>query len=272
MKINSYAACVTGRRRQNNEDNVFLCGQYRGDVSAAEFFAPYDGCEPFLCAVCDGMCGEQSGETASLEAVRTLTGYMNDFDARGGEYIAAANAAVVAHESDGEHMGTTVCTLFISGGRAHVCNIGDSRVYLKRGGALYQLSRDHTQAQQMCDHGVISDGDIAANPHRHVLTQYIGIPPEEMLIEPAVAEPFDAAAGDIFLLCSDGLTDMLGDEEIYRILSSGGNAEKLALELINAAMSAGGKDNTSVIVARIVPSDAGEILKTAAAKLTAMLR
>lgn len=272
MEINSYAACVTGRRRQNNEDNVFLCGQYREDVSVAEFFSCYDGRAPFLCAVSDGMGGEQSGEMASLEAVRTLKEYMNDFDAHCDEYITAANAAVVAHELDGEHIGTTVCTLFISDGRAYVCNIGDSRVYLKRAGALYQLSHDHTQAQQMCDHGIISADEIAVNPHRHELTQYIGIPPEEMLIEPAVAEPFDVEPEDIFLLCSDGLTDMLGDEDIYSILSLGGDAEKLALELIDAAMSAGGKDNTSVIVVRMVPPKAGEILKNAAAKLTAMFK
>lgn len=270
MKIDSYAACVTGRRRQNNEDNVFLCGQYREDVTASEFFAAHAGTEPFLCAVCDGMGGEQRGEAASLEAVRTLSGYMSDFDKRCGEYIAAANEAVVALARDGESMGTTFCSLFMARGNAFVCNIGDSRVYLRRGGALYQLSRDHTQAQQLCDHGVISDSEIAASRHRHVLTQYIGIPPEEMLIEPTVAEPVAVKPGDVFMLCSDGLTDMLGDEEIYRALSALGSAERLALELVNAAMSAGGKDNTSVIVVRVIPSDAGEIMKAAAAKLTGL--
>lgn len=145
MNIESYAACVVGRTRKNNEDNVYLCGNYKQDISAPDFFCTYSGEGPFLAAVCDGMGGELGGELASLEAVCALRGYEDVFPERMGEYISQANAAVCdrAGENAGR-MGTTVCAMFIRNGTAHMCNVGDSRAYLKRDGVLYQLSRDHT--------------------------------------------------------------------------------------------------------------------------------
>lgn len=273
MNIESYAACVVGRQRKNNEDNVYLCGSYRRDTSDRDFFCAYNGPEPFLAAVCDGMGGEFGGEIASLEAVRTLCGYEKHFAERTEEYISRANAAVcaLAGENAGR-MGTTLCTVFIENGTAHVCNIGDSRAYLKRNGVLYQLSRDHTQAQQLCDHGVIGADEVKTHPQRHVLTQFIGVPQEEMLIEAAIAEPFEFGGDDVLLLCSDGLTDMLTDEDIYRELGAAFDAEGKAKALIERALSAGGKDNISVIVAMPEHNSAVKLLKKALGNLKTRMR
>lgn len=273
MEIESYAACVVGRTRKNNEDNVYLCGSYRQDISAPDFFCAYSGEEPFLAAVCDGMGGELGGELASLEAVRALRGYEAVFPERMGEYISQANAAVCACAGENAgRMGTTVCAMLIRSGTAHICNVGDSRAYLKRGEVLYQLSRDHTQAQQLYEHGVIEAAEIKTHPRRHVLTQFIGIPRDEMIVEPAIAEPIELGHGDVLLLCSDGLTDMLSEEELYRELGRYKSAEEKARALVEKALAAGGRDNISVIVALPAHRGAGGLLKKALGRAAGALK
>lgn len=253
MNIQASVVCHVGCVRSGNEDNYYLQGQIRQDVeqpnTRAQFAGP-DTCVLF--AVADGMGGEAQGEFASLTAVKSLRACaMKQVRAAAARSINRANA-LICREMDriGRRMGTTLAALYMDAGKAVVCNVGDSRVYLLRGGSLIQLSTDHSQVQQMIDLGILSPETARTHPSRHVLTQHLGIRAEEMLLQPAFSEELELKSGDTFLLCSDGLTDMVEEDMICAILSSG-EPEHQTQALLERALAAGGRDNVTVLVAAV---------------------
>lgn len=258
MKLWLEAAAQThvGRVRSNNEDNYYLCGQWRQDVDALEAACQYSGREgEFLAAVADGMGGEDLGEVASLLAVESLRPC--PFAKAKEEGLAAverANLAVCEKmgQTGGGRMGSTLACLYIDGGKALSVNVGDSRVYLLREGTLWQLSVDHSKAQRLIDLGALAPEEAADHPGRHQLTQHLGIFPQEMRLEPAVSQPVALQEGDDFLLCSDGLTDMVPEQEIAGRLASKGDARQIAGDLIQAALDQGGTDNITALVVRVL--------------------
>lgn len=253
MKIESIAITNVGHIRENNEDNYFLCGQYREDVSVNTISCTCEKADgEGLFGVCDGMGGAQFGELASLIAVKSMAEYSENFDAVFQDCIGDANAKICDEIADrgGRRIGTTFAALCIKDGAARAYNIGDSRIYMLRGGKLTQLSVDHTQAQMMINQGIITPQEAKNHRGRHVLTQHLGIFPEEMVVEPSVAEAVTLEAGDTFLLCSDGLTDMVEDEEICGILSAEGTPSEKAEKLVDTALSNGGRDNVTVVLVK----------------------
>jgi len=255
MIIKSVAATDMGRVRRNNEDNFYLCGRIKQDPDKTEDYA--ENCVQsgrYLFAVCDGMGGTQHGEIAAGIAVRTLQDFADCFDPKFSAYIETANRLICEETKarSARRMGTTLAALSICGETARCYNIGDSRIYLFRSGRLIQISEDHTQVQMMLRHGLISADAAADHPGRHVLTQHLGILPEEMIIEPYAADEIQLKSGDIFLLCSDGLTDMLTDGDIAGILSENGRLKDKALSLIASALDSGGVDNTTVLLVKAV--------------------
>lgn len=255
LHIKAAAATNVGRVRANNEDNYYLCGQIRRDVSAAsastQCTAP---ARAFLAAVCDGMGGEENGELASLLAVQALhpCPFAQIKDTALAD-IQAANTAICSEmeNNGGARMGSTIAALYIDDNRAVCCNIGDSRVYLWKNGALRQLSTDHNKAARMVALGVLTPAQAARHPTRHELTQHLGIYPHEMLLEPAFTAPLEIAPGDVFLLCSDGLTDMVTDAQIAACLAADAAPLELAGELIRLALAGGGRDNVTVIALKV---------------------
>lgn len=253
MNIQASVICHVGRVRSNNEDNYYLQGQIRQDVDQLNTRAEFAGTDAcVLFAVADGMGGTARGEFASLAAVKSLRACSAEqARAAATRSINRANA-LICREMDriGSRMGTTLAALYMDAGRAVVCNVGDSRVYLLRSGELTRLSVDHSQVQQMIDLGFLSPEDARSHPGRHVLTQHLGIREEEMVIQPAFSPELALQAGDIFLLCSDGLTDMVDDDDIRAVLSSG-TPEQQAQTLIDRALAAGGRDNVTALVAAV---------------------
>lgn len=252
--INSAAATNVGRVRGNNEDNFYLCGQYREDTDTKNCAAVWSGqCESSLFGVCDGMGGAQYGELASLIAVQTMAKYDASFKNDCLDCVLEANALVCdeINRHGGSRIGTTFAALHISGDTARICNIGDSRIYFMRGGEFKQLSVDHTQAQMLVRQGILSPEAAQTHRSRHVLTQHIGIFPDEMIIEPYMPEPMKLLEGDSFLLCSDGLTDMVSDAQIEEIMRSGLGPEVTADLLVDHALRGGGKDNVTVLLVSI---------------------
>ena len=249
MTYKCYSICGPGLVRAENQDNLYVNGTYRQDVSADSVFRhetiSYNN---GLYAVADGMGGEKHGELASLIAVKALKdGTLSD-----GEmaiYVTIINDAIcdLMNEKGGARIGSTFAGLRVDGSNAEILNIGDSRIYLFRGGKLTQLSIDHTETQQMIDLGLIDKAAVRKHHDRHVLTQHLGIFPSEFIIEPHTAH-FDLQTGDIFLLCSDGLTDMLDDPAIEEILNNPGSVTSLAESLYNAALQNGGKDNITILL------------------------
>ncbi len=252
MRIDAFCRCNTGLVRENNEDNFYLCGKYREDLNINDISyhkKTSDKCALF--AVADGMGGESDGELASLLAVKSLFScHFDEIKKCALCSFSNANLHICAEieKQKGLRMGSTLVALYIDGGKGICCNIGDSHAYLLRDGRLVQLSTDDSRAAQLSKAGVITPEQAKNHPSKHELTQHLGIFEEEMMIEPHFSDSFSLQTGDIFLICSDGLTDMLDDVAVKEILSAGKNADEKSNALLLAALKNGGKDNITVIV------------------------
>jgi protein phosphatase len=216
---------------------------------------------PPLFAVCDGMGGAQAGEVASGLAAETLAAAV----AEGRPLLAAAeqaNAAVFKRandDSDHAGMGTTLTAVVLADDLGHFVHIGDSRAYLLRGGVLEQLSDDHSLVGEMVRDGRLSEEEAASHPHRSILSRALGTEPLARIDEFEV----DLRAGDVLLLCSDGLSGAVSAEAIAKALGRD-DPEDAAAKLIAEARRHGGPDNITAVVLRLdEPRAAGEEVELA---------
>ena len=253
--FNACAESNIGRIRQSNEDNYFVCGNTvnAAHTAEAQLIPSVEG----VVAVCDGMGGLDNGELASQLAAETLNAYSQTMiKSRFStssilSYFDAANEKICGEIRLGSNkMGCAFAMLGFRGRSVVAANIGDSRVYSFLNGSLTQLSKDHTEAQALLDAGVITRSDEARMPSRHLLTQYLGVLPEDMKIEPYIVKK-KAKEGERFLLCSDGLYEMLSDGVIEEILRQNLTLKDTTRALIDSALNAGGKDNVTVILCEI---------------------
>jgi serine/threonine protein phosphatase PrpC len=230
LRLEGAALTDVGRVREANEDSY--CA--RPDVG--------------LWAVADGMGGHERGEWASAvicEALQrvTVSETFNDALAAVAEAIHAANAEIFAEASaKRQQMGSTVVAILLRDRSFGVLWAGDSRAYLLRGGRLHRLTRDHTQVQEMVDRGLLTAEAAAGHPMGHVLARAVGV--RNALELDAIAD--EMLPGDVFLLCSDGLTGVLGEEEIAHLLGpdmSGGRPEPL----VALCLERGAPDNVTVV-------------------------
>lgn len=251
LHIEGAALTHVGRVRSNNEDNYCLFGKYRQNTDVN---LQYDTDTIVLgqaaVGVFDGMGGEEAGEAASLMAATAFPPCrLDEVEKEAQRQIQSVNEEICQKmKRDGIRMGATASVLYLDEGRAISCNVGDSRCYLMRGGVLRQLSVDHSEARKMVELGILTPEEARRSMNRHRLTQHLGIFPEEFMIEPYFSPVVDIQPGDVFLLCSDGLTDMLSDEEIETILSEWEHAENMADVLVSVALRHGGKDNVTALV------------------------
>lgn len=259
MELRIEGAVVTdeGNVRSGNEDNYCLFGNYRYDTSVGSKREKKDSsAEQALAAVYDGMGGEEAGELASLTAARFFMPCRNENLREDALYqVKCANGAICREIEDrgGVRIGTTAVMLYLDEGKATCCNVGDSRCYFMRDGILKQISVDHTEAENMVRMGILDPAKARKSKGWHKLTQHLGIFPDEFVIEPYFSETIVLQGGDLFLLCSDGLTDMVMDNEISDILGHAKNAESTAKELVEAALKNGGRDNVTALVLRVYP-------------------
>jgi serine/threonine protein phosphatase PrpC len=233
--LRTYDASLTheGKVRTVNEDAVLA------DARAG------------LWAVADGMGGHANGQWASQAIVAALdqgaTGAGGDFDARAravSDALHAANARIWEQgRASGKSMGSTVTALLLQGARFAVFWAGDSRCYLLRGGVIYRLTTDHSQVQELVNAGRLTPEEAESHPMAHVLSRAVGVQPEVEL--EAVTD--EAQAGDVFLLCSDGLTRMAPDAELASVLN-GRSPRAAAEQLVALCLERGAPDNVSVVV------------------------
>ena len=251
MVVQAACGCSIGNVRKNNEDNFFFDAHYLERENAG-LNKPVSLEVPLKnglhMAVFDGMGGESYGEYAAFAAVRqmyvarkTLADLFISRQTYLKELVTLLNGAVnrVQEEMHTERIGTTLVSLYFWRHRVYACNVGDSRAYRLRNGEFLQLSKDHIERRPGSRH------------HKGVLTQFLGFGTEEMLLNPHIFEG-EIQIGDVFLLCSDGLTDMLTDLEISGIMQKHTNAESCVQELLNTALEHGGRDNVTVIVCRLI--------------------
>jgi len=240
-----------GRVRQNNEDSVAAMPEVK------------------LFILSDGMGGEAHGEVASQLAVETIAHHIRaaqeaaaDSDATQGpgfsfatrqlaNAVCAANHKIFqsAQQTPGRHgMGATVVTARIDGPEMSIVSVGDSRAYLFRDDVLEQLTEDHTLVAEQVRRGLITPEQATKSRVQNVLVRALGVRDE---VEPDLFEE-ELHAGDIMLLCSDGLTRMVADDAIAGALRQGKSSQRIADQLVAMALDHGGEDNVSVIVLRVL--------------------
>jgi serine/threonine protein phosphatase PrpC len=235
--VETASTSSTGRVRRNNEDSYLAL--------------------PPLFVVADGMGGALAGEVASrlcIEAFQDATPAAGDSDAAWLERtIEEANRRIVEHaraHPEAAGMGSTVTAGLVGEDRVAFGHVGDSRAYLLRDGALQQLSHDHSLVAELVRQGRITQQEAVVHPQRSVITRALGA--EERVDVDAWS--IDAADGDVFLLCSDGLTGMLPDERIAALLGAEGPLEERLRALVRAANEAGGDDNITAVAFRVAGS------------------
>ncbi|MDI9468931.1 MAG: serine/threonine-protein phosphatase [Bacillota bacterium] len=259
MRYEAAVRTVTGNIRGLNEDNFYFAGSWRDPSVAEDTAAQQEGQnQRVLFAVCDGMGGESYGEEASLGTVSSLAAVEEkllsaaefDFVAEMLRFTQEQNEAILGRmrRHGGVRMGTTLSCLLLTRGTAEAFNIGDSPILLLRDRRLNWLSRRHTHAARLVEMGVISEAEARRHPERHRLVQHLGLYPEEKELEPTRLEPLRLRENDRFLIASDGITDMLEEEEVARLLSEAESASEASSMLVDAALMAGGKDNATALV------------------------
>lgn len=249
--IQAACGCHTGKIRKNNEDNFLFDGKcLEEDNNGLKHPACIEDTlkNGFCVAVFDGMGGENFGEIASFAAARQMQETqrkLSDFLISEKKYLGQItrqmNDAVVKEQQKmrTDKMGTTMVCLYFSGRYVYVCNVGDSRAYRLREGEFLRLSQDHVEKRQ------------GREEKKAALTQYLGIRSEEMEIEPYIGKG-EIKRGDTYLLCSDGLSDMLTNFEITDIMLNCEDAEACVQKLIEAALERGGRDNITAIVCKLI--------------------
>ena len=251
MKITYKAVSDVGRKRKGNEDSLFV------------------NPEQHLFVVADGMGGHAAGEIASKVAVESINEFVcltggdeeitwpfgldENISYDGNRLKTAiryANRKVLEatkEKSEYEGMATTVAAVLLDGDTANLGHVGDSRVYLVRDGEITQLTSDHSWVNEQIQSGVISPDQARTHPLRNVVTRALGGKPDLQVD----MQQHKAKAGDILLLCSDGLTTMIPDEDIVRVVrEADGDVEKAAQALVASANAKGGEDNITVLLIR----------------------
>jgi serine/threonine protein phosphatase PrpC len=246
-RVKFVARSEIGHARENNEDKF-------------DFYEPDE--EPLLAArgsvylVCDGMGGHNAGQIASeLAAKQFLHAY---YHLGGTAQEAARHAILQAHHYIAEMaskvpsrygMGTTLTALILKQDEGILAHVGDSRCYRLREGAFEQLSRDHTLVAHLAAQGILTPEQAKYHPQRNVIRQAVGVADPSEPLEPDI-ETFALQAGDLYLLCSDGLTDMVDDAEIEAILREE-PPTRAAWRLVDRALANGGRDNITVVLVRV---------------------
>jgi protein phosphatase len=253
MKLVCAGMTDVGIAREHNEDDFYLS---EGDEA--------------LCVVADGMGGHRSGEVASAMAIRVICEYYREtsVDGEGDEIlvegdrqmrldeyrlvkaIRTANRSVFQAASASElyrGMGTTIVSGFFTDRGVYIAHIGDSRVYRFREDVLEQQTEDHSLANEYVRMGILRSEDVEHFPYKNVITRACGLTDD---VEVDVSYR-DVEAGDLFIFCSDGLSDMVPDREILSALRETDDLEQLARNLIDRANANGGADNITVILARV---------------------
>ena len=237
--MKTFSMTHTGRRRETNQDYMFASETAIGML-------------PNLFLVADGMGGHAAGEFASRFTVERVVEYIGG--ASPGELVAVLKeAAIYANrllfmeaEADAEKrgMGTTLVAAVCDGDQLHVANIGDSRLYVIGGGNIRQITRDHSLVEEMVRLGEMDKAHARFHPDKNVITRAIGVMSDVSVdFFETVVEP-----GDIILMCSDGLTNMVDDAQIAQIVSKPAGLEEKAKKLVDSANENGGADNITVVL------------------------
>ncbi|MEQ9407422.1 MAG: protein phosphatase 2C domain-containing protein [Fuerstiella sp.] len=278
-RMDCFGESHTGLVRDQNEDQ-FLIADLKKTVVIHHTSLSYDdetellgGSQAKLMLVADGVGGNAAGERASSLALEGVVQYLLNAmhwmfrpeDDREQTFLQDLKSALAFSQEQIQYaaaavpsqagMGTTMTMAYIVWPQVYLVHAGDSRAYLCRNGELVRLTRDQTFAQALADAGVLEPEQIATSPLNHVLSSLVGCDPTQL--DPQVYRT-ELLLGDTLLLCTDGLTRQLTDQQIADVLTTHPEARQSCRQLIDMANTAGGSDNTTVIVARFSEGRTGE--------------
>lgn len=252
-ELNVTAAVITdpGCVRDNNEDN----GLHVRPSSADD--VPMRGT---LTIVADGMGGHSSGEIASSMAVELISRYFYGSDSPSPSDALAAAIERASSEifqssvTDTKYfgMGTTVVALVIQDNYGYVAHVGDSRLYRLRGSTMERMTEDHSQVMEMVRHGILTPEEAESHEDKNVILRAVGTQPT---VEVETYGPFHVEHGDEFLLCSDGLSDMVTDGQIFSLWFGSTDVHEACEKLVEFAKARGGNDNITVGVVKAAAAD-----------------
>jgi protein phosphatase len=270
-----------GRVRKTNEDQFLIADLNKSmlvrqtSLSLDDHTRLFSGLQGALLLVADGMGGHAAGKQASTLAVQTLEHYIlntmpwffrlqEDQESDLLEELKFAMEAcqksletAAAARPEQRGMGTTLTMAYLLWPRLYVVHVGDSRCYLCRPPRLVQITKDQTMAQQMVERKVLAPEEASQSRWSHVLWSYLGGNSRHVSAEVYKA---NLTVGDTLLLCTDGLTGRLSDEDLLPLLQKGGSAEETCRRLVAAANEAGGSDNITVVIARFLDARSPEAL------------
>jgi PPM family protein phosphatase len=235
--VEEFALSDVGRQRQTNEDSF---------LESSPIFA-----------VADGMGGARAGEVASRLAVETFSEQRDESaspEAQLAEVARTANRKIYTlaqEDSSRAGMGTTLTAVMVHDGELAIGHVGDSRAYRFRDGGLERLTQDHSLVEELVRQGKIKPEEAATHPQRSIITRALG-PEPEVDVETLT---YSARPGDVYLLCSDGLTGMVEEGRMAEILREGGSLEAAGTKLVAEANENGGRDNITVVLFRVDDGD-----------------
>jgi protein phosphatase len=257
LRIESGRATDKGLVRRHNEDNLLTLELNASGCPQEPFFGLY--------AVADGVGGQDDGEVASDMALRALSAsilksvLLPEFENKPSivhseplktvlhDCVQAANHLVFSKSQGTDTgMGTTLAAMLVFGDKALIANVGDSRIYLLRNNILKQVTTDHSLVAEMVAAGELTQEETYTHPRRNVITRCLGMS-DEINIDLFTGE---LIPGDLFLICSDGLWEMVRDVEIQAIISESPNPQSACERLVEAANKNGGLDNISAVIVR----------------------
>jgi serine/threonine protein phosphatase PrpC len=267
--VSSFGLTDAGKVRPRNEDQFAIVELARTlsvhHTSVPQAKAQYSSQRGHLFLVADGMGGHRAGDVASELSLLTVEGFIlntlkhffcleqsEDHQVLKEFQTALKHADARIFEEMEQHpewsgMGSTLTLAFAVNWQLMIAHAGDSRCYLFSGGQLHQVTRDHTVAAEMVRHGVLSREDASRHPYRNVVTNILGGDKPGVKVE---MHRLDLEAGDLVLICSDGLTTMMTDDEITTILLNEPSVQRMCERLIAEANRRGGEDNITALVAR----------------------
>jgi serine/threonine protein phosphatase PrpC len=278
-QMDSFGLSDVGRQRETNEDHFLVADLNKSlrvhttSLKLDDETRIYGGSQGKLLVVADGMGGEAEGERASTIAVDQVAAYVLnslgwcfrleenselDFEEHLREALKSCQDSI--HTASLEHpdmrsMGTTMTMVYIVWPRAFVVHVGDSRCYLLRDGQLKQLTTDHTMAAILTESGQMTREQARHSPMGHALVNVLGGKSNELSVD---VDRLTLEVADTLLLCTDGLYDMVTDDQMRDVLDSNLNAEAVCRKLADDANDSGGKDNITVVVARFMSPQVDE--------------
>ena len=258
--IEAYVKTDIGLRRDTNEDSYLIIDDTNKNFDIRRFGKMF--------VVADGLGGHAAGEVASKMACEGMLTYYMQQPAETGILTSPdkilMNIETVIHKTNREiydhgqrnkkyhGMGTTLSVLVLWGNNTLIGHVGDSRIYRQRNNSLEQLTVDQTEVQSLVEKGYITPKQAASHPYRNILLQAVGVTEN---LDKVVTRLEEIKAGDIYLLSSDGLHDLVSDAEIQQTLTDYTKSQSACENLVKQALMYGGKDNITVVVVKVLEGD-----------------